>query len=720
MSGKRRKYSKNGCLACKRRKVKCDEGVPLCSRCAKLNLECIYMRSVKVQPALSNELPAPHQPQLVPDVAPIVTEYSTDQLLNLFANQELLVGDVMAADNRYQNNVVSPETPTFGTGSLGKMSKLPDIDMQDLPHSFIGPGDAQLDSDILFSYDYMANLGRSYNSMAARHYMESLNLNPTETIHFESFMRNVHLILNPFAETYMDSPFIKVFLDQVRSSRYLLNAMLASGARFLLDKSRTTRDSAAEMSSSTSQYIKGLDSQIEFHKKSRAHYLSNCYWFLHNSVKKSNNIPLEIEGNLLTSLLLTGELSSYPDDRWAEHLQGAQALLREYIGDNSLSSQLVLVAKYMFSSLEMSAWMFCSAGLEALDRKTLDKWLPIPLNHGPMKELKQCGIAIDGYRIEGGDVVPVIGSFKPYVGYNDDVADIIRHIIIARTEVAEKNVPSDPVMIARIFGLIDKARNFFVITDDIPAKIPIDSKFHPLYEGYDKAKAPLGCYFRLSRQGVDAKDSWFSFFDFCNRFRIDVLNLYMLVGTNFLNMPPENPVVQRLLRQTLKNLEFFVWYNFEIDEEQSRLLERFYTPNIYLTDSDGVCELDVTNGTFKLSEENLDRIWKARLNLALGSGIDFQKYMSSQIDHRICMVQWCLLITGYCCVKPADRILIEYLLVRLLQVGIKSSLSSLEKLTKNWTQRRLRYLDPSMRVLRLYPDYNDGFFFGQGRGFPYT
>jgi hypothetical protein len=39
-SANRSARSKEGCLTCKRRKVKCDEQRPRCSHCERLNLEC--------------------------------------------------------------------------------------------------------------------------------------------------------------------------------------------------------------------------------------------------------------------------------------------------------------------------------------------------------------------------------------------------------------------------------------------------------------------------------------------------------------------------------------------------------------------------------------------------------------------------------------------------------------------------------------------------------
>ncbi|KAG0655536.1 hypothetical protein C6P45_002976, partial [Maudiozyma exigua] len=43
-TGKRKFHnkSKNGCLNCKRRRVKCDEGKPICTKCIHMKLDCVY------------------------------------------------------------------------------------------------------------------------------------------------------------------------------------------------------------------------------------------------------------------------------------------------------------------------------------------------------------------------------------------------------------------------------------------------------------------------------------------------------------------------------------------------------------------------------------------------------------------------------------------------------------------------------------------------------
>lgn len=44
-TGKRKfhKKSRNGCTTCKRRRVKCDETKPICARCERMGIECVYL-----------------------------------------------------------------------------------------------------------------------------------------------------------------------------------------------------------------------------------------------------------------------------------------------------------------------------------------------------------------------------------------------------------------------------------------------------------------------------------------------------------------------------------------------------------------------------------------------------------------------------------------------------------------------------------------------------
>lgn len=62
-----RRRSRNGCLTCKRRKVRCNEQKPQCYHCQRLNLECEWKDAASQRPSAPG-------PDLVEDPAPDVTD----------------------------------------------------------------------------------------------------------------------------------------------------------------------------------------------------------------------------------------------------------------------------------------------------------------------------------------------------------------------------------------------------------------------------------------------------------------------------------------------------------------------------------------------------------------------------------------------------------------------------------------------------------------------
>ncbi|KAI0382708.1 hypothetical protein F5Y04DRAFT_42180 [Hypomontagnella monticulosa] len=67
--------SRNGCLHCKRRKVKCDESRPTCSNCVRFAIECEYFKGKDRLPSKAIQEPGPTNnisPAESPNTAPIL------------------------------------------------------------------------------------------------------------------------------------------------------------------------------------------------------------------------------------------------------------------------------------------------------------------------------------------------------------------------------------------------------------------------------------------------------------------------------------------------------------------------------------------------------------------------------------------------------------------------------------------------------------------------
>lgn len=99
---KRRNYSHNGCFSCRKRKKKCDEKVPVCGSCEKLNIQCQRrikenppsLKQAKVYPeiesAMESEIsamyltsPDPLSPSMM--LSPLVKKFEMDDLIPLLS-----------------------------------------------------------------------------------------------------------------------------------------------------------------------------------------------------------------------------------------------------------------------------------------------------------------------------------------------------------------------------------------------------------------------------------------------------------------------------------------------------------------------------------------------------------------------------------------------------------------------------------------------------------
>ncbi|SMR54175.1 unnamed protein product [Zymoseptoria tritici ST99CH_1E4] len=79
------KKTRDGCRRCKARKVKCDEGKPRCSACARHNVPCEYLPPA---PRARSDAPAPSRPAMDPAMSSLPS-VDFDKLNNLYPQLEL-------------------------------------------------------------------------------------------------------------------------------------------------------------------------------------------------------------------------------------------------------------------------------------------------------------------------------------------------------------------------------------------------------------------------------------------------------------------------------------------------------------------------------------------------------------------------------------------------------------------------------------------------------
>ncbi|GME85987.1 unnamed protein product [Ambrosiozyma monospora] len=357
-----------------------------------------------------------------------------------------------------------------------------------------------------------------------------------------------------------------------------------------------------------------------------------------------------------------------------------------------------------------------------LDLGELNQWIPIPLNFGPVTQLSRFGLVIDGYKNKEdtygeytGHLESQIAAFKIYMGFSDDVIEVVKHILFAKKKVDPDLGVVSPPHVSKIMGLIHKANGFQIAVNTQPFMIPINSKFHPLYDGVDKCKLPLSGYIYKESVG-----QWFSYFDFCQQIRLDTLYLYILSHPKFLGIHVESPIVTRLVSKVIASCSIFISMRDDLSDAQLQTLENHYNSNILIS-SDGITNFDTENTTFKMTEEALNKV----VNDATTKCDSFKTsdYLTNEpVDHRICMVQWCLLIAGFSCLKASDKLIIDHLLNKLLLVGLKSAQGIIYNVKKIWIQRRIRFNDKvSGRLFKLDDSFNHGFFGERNdTAFPFT
>ncbi|KAF6006090.1 hypothetical protein HII13_005210 [Brettanomyces bruxellensis] len=710
-----------------------------------------------------------------PAVEPAEDRFSR-QIANMLANQEHLVDDIMEENKRYSmpgqvpvfwsgNNVsglaeqsdpgpgptessetVGPGLQNFaalffdavpGLGAVqSKSERLPELEDTRAPDADTSAS-VELAPGSRFEprrYDFLQCLARSDSKQKMDVLCESLGLTWRESVDFRSFMLNIQPTLNPFASSYFGSSTTRVLLEKARTSPYLLNAMLACGSRYLIEKLVSVRRGLARGNTENgpgqlSEKRFTINHRIRRIETDRTKYLSNCYRHLKNLLEKPERMPAEAESALLTSIILTADLSSFSDSHWSVHLKGAKQFLWDYVECGRPITDTIIISKYLLASLEISVLMMTPESLldpSVISLPELDKAYPVPVNYAPMAQLYRLGMVQDGYREKIGPdgsatAVFVPGAFKLYLGYTDDVMSLIKAIIYARGHAAETGKVVDPLATCEIFALIAKAKKSYIMTKDAPFQIPISSRFHPYYTGVDKLRAYPSAYGLVSGSLPDQNTCWFSYFDMCNQARVDALHLYVLVSNTFMGMPPTNAHVRRLFRRAMKNFGFLVRFTKnELPQHDLDLLDRHYNRDLVLSDPADLVQLNTEDNTVILTPEKIDQVCRSELANTFKHPINYDRYVECHIDHRICMVQWCVMIFGFCSVTPSEKIIIESLLMRLLKVGIKSGRLSLEKLSRVWTLRRIRYRGDSGVLYPLHADYGNEFFRDESKGILFT
>lgn len=357
----KRKYSRNGCTECKRRRMKCDETKPTCWQCARLNRECVYILNAKnkkrkPREARSNASGRRNKRSTVKDDASIPdavaaaasavdtnsNKFEKDMINNM---QVLELPNVITASNmdgydanlliQNLNDMVSMKlNDSFSLNEGLKDLQLPDLDIPELmPHSRTSVNSVPI--------SFLVNNVITFNTK-----LSSFHLGGVHDKYLEVFFYDCLDSIAPFFQN-QGNPLRDIILSFARNESYLLSATLAVGASIARRNSNQLED-----------------------EKNYCAYLSHCLSLLGEQFRNESNVMHKIEPITLTVIMLAWDCINAMNSQWRSHLKGVTDLFKKINLGNS--SKVMNVAKCWFKVMETFASISTVLGGSLTDEQDLD------------------------------------------------------------------------------------------------------------------------------------------------------------------------------------------------------------------------------------------------------------------------------------------------------------------------------------------------------------
>lgn len=333
---KKRKYSRNGCKECKRRKQKCDEGKPACHQCTRLHKVCIYdlERPIRFEnlgyilavqetehnrgnindtgSKLTGQTPTKMSSKHVSSV-PIPNLLTPLLLPEMDFNESIgsldlqVAKDLLDDANSLVTNIhdLATHELTLDDIIIPEIADMPHLSPESLaPEAILGTvNNRKLANEVIEKYDLQD---------ADKELLTSVCLGPKSYLIF------------PFASSVESNQVMTVLLQHLKSCPYLLYSLLAISATFQFNLGNEHCDVISRTHISTCLKLLSAAFSPE----------------LSENVNKS--IWNDIEGLLLTVLVLTTNFAaSYKVNKvgilhsWRTHLRGAKDLLLNYTSTTS-------------------------------------------------------------------------------------------------------------------------------------------------------------------------------------------------------------------------------------------------------------------------------------------------------------------------------------------------------------------------------------------------
>ena len=581
----KRKYSRNGCTECKRRRMKCDETKPTCWQCARLNRECVYVLNPKNKRRKNSAEPPKQEPLPLQEHLPLQEPV-----------QNTIPQSIDSEVVPLPNSIPLAEMEGIDTSLL--MQNLNDIVNMKLNDSaLINENLKDLDFPELDIPELLMPPTTHHSSVPISFLMNSIiqfNIKITAFrlggVHDEYLRVFYNDCLDSIAPFFQNqgNPLRDILLSFARNESYLLSAILAVGASISHRTSGKQED-----------------------ERNYCAYLSHCLSLLGEQFHNEANVLNKIEPIILTVMLLAWDCINTMNSQWRSHLKGVTDLFKKINAGNS--SKVLNVAKCWFKVIETFASISTGLGGSLYD-DDLDVIFD-PYDYQYVDSLKFL------------NVMTPLNEFNLLRGHKEDFDLVIRDVIrglnyVRASREKERLTNRQRERVASTVTLInyglkylkyseaskntnneDNPLNFFKtqkILVEIDRQleyefinktgiIPRDSQSHPDNSHIDDNAIDVVTL----RSGETIAVSWYDI-----SHQTQVLCFLMIVLLNFLGIPKESVLLQQVVKRLMSFFKFLdsdnpprnartCYSNFAVlyaglhavDEETRDMVRRYYEVN---------------------------------------------------------------------------------------------------------------------------------------------
>lgn len=625
----KRKYSRNGCTECKKRRMKCDETKPTCWQCARLNRDCVYISNPRNKKrktqngdkdiSTDNKSEAHTHSSTQSPVG--LVESQPENGLNSISNNgspsllQNITGNNSPNFSTNQNTTntnngsnfnnitseVSNTMPMAGMDGIDTnllMQNLNDIvnmklndvtnineDMKDLDFP-----DLDIPELLMPSTNHHSSVPISFlmnNIIQFNIKITSFKLGGKHDEYLKVFYNDCLDTIAPFFQN-QGNPLRDILLSFARNESYLLSAILAVGASISHRKSNKFED-----------------------ERNYCAYLSHCLSLLGDQFHNEANVLNKIEPIILTVMLLAWDCINTMNSQWRSHLKGVTDLFAKINAGNS--SKVLNVAKCWFKVIETFASISTSLGGSLYD-DDLDVIFN-PYDYQYVDSLKFL------------NVMTPLNEFNLLRGHKEDFDLVIREVLrglnyVRRCRQGANATPKEREALTKSVTLLNYGLSYLKYSESTKANnnesnqlnyfktqkilveidrqleyefinktgiIPRESQSHPENSHIEDNAIDIV----KMRNGEKIAISWYDI-----SHQTQVLCFQLIVLLNFLGLPKESVLIQQVIKRLMSFFKFLdsdnpprnartCYSNFAVlyaglhavDEETRDMVRRYYEIN---------------------------------------------------------------------------------------------------------------------------------------------